>query len=170
MLRDRLKSALLALTIRVTMTGEKEWGGMRCGGMRRDVVKIIWERCVGIKVKKKNGKGVDREASWSKVCRGFKRNWGDSSEKDLNLISSLYRLFHYHLHPLWPLIVLIITYSPSLPLSPYRYVKHVKDIRISVFESLIRSLSHFKIELHRKVPKTESLKDCKYSCTFHCIL
>ena len=52
---------------------------------------------------------------------------------------------------------------PSLPsLSPPRYVKHVKDIRISVFESIIRSLSHFKIELHRKFPKTESLRDCKY--------
>ena len=45
----------------------------------------------------------------------------------------------------------------------YRYVKHVKDIRISVFESLIRSLSHFKFEVHRKFPKTESLKDCKYA-------
>ena len=50
----------------------------------------------------------------------------------------------------------------------YRYVKHVKDIRISVFESLIRSLSHFKIEIHRKFPKTESLKDCKCRCNSRC--
>ena len=32
-----------------------------------------------------------------------------------------------------------------------RYVKYVNDIRFSVFESLIRSISHRKIELHRKV-------------------
>ena len=39
-------------------------------------------------------------------------------------------------------------------------MKYVNDIRYSVFESLIRSISHRRIELHRKFPKTESLKDC----------
>lgn len=41
-----------------------------------------------------------------------------------------------------------------------RYVKNPIDIRYSVFESLIRSISHGRLELHRKFPKTESLKDC----------
>ena len=47
----------------------------------------------------------------------------------------------------------------------YRYVKHVKDIRVSLFESVIRSLSHLKVEVHRKFPKTESLRDCTYRTT-----
>ena len=39
-----------------------------------------------------------------------------------------------------------------------RYVSNVRDVRYSVFESLIRSIEHRKLELHRKFPKTESLK------------
>ena len=39
-----------------------------------------------------------------------------------------------------------------------RYVSNVLDVRYSVFESLIRSIEHRKLELHRKFPKTESLK------------
>ena len=34
------------------------------------------------------------------------------------------------------------------------------DIRYSLFETFIRSISHGRLELHRKLPKTESLKDC----------
>jgi hypothetical protein len=42
-----------------------------------------------------------------------------------------------------------------------RYVKYVQDMPVSWFESFIRSLAHGKVEVHRALPKTESLKDCK---------
>jgi bisphosphoglycerate-dependent phosphoglycerate mutase len=41
-----------------------------------------------------------------------------------------------------------------------KYVKYAQDIPISWFESLIRSLAHRRLELHRQFPKAESLKDC----------
>lgn len=41
-----------------------------------------------------------------------------------------------------------------------RYVNYVKDVDISIFETLIRSLAHGKFEIHRKFPKAESLQDC----------
>ena len=41
-----------------------------------------------------------------------------------------------------------------------RYVKYVTDVEVSVFETLIRSLAHGKLEIHRNFPKRESLKDC----------
>jgi 2,3-bisphosphoglycerate-dependent phosphoglycerate mutase len=41
-----------------------------------------------------------------------------------------------------------------------RYVNYVKDIEISIYESVVRSVAHGKIEFHRKFPKSESLKDC----------
>lgn len=34
------------------------------------------------------------------------------------------------------------------------------DVRISAKETLIRSLERGKISIHRKLPRTESLKDC----------
>ena len=45
-----------------------------------------------------------------------------------------------------------------MPGNDDRYVSNVRDVRYSVFESLIRSIGHRKLELHRKFPKTESLK------------
>lgn len=42
-----------------------------------------------------------------------------------------------------------------------RYMNYVQDLKISVFETLIRSLAHGKLEIHRQFPKAESLKDCK---------
>lgn len=41
-----------------------------------------------------------------------------------------------------------------------RYVKYVTDVEVSIFETLIRSLAHGKLEIHRNFPKRESLKDC----------
>lgn len=41
-----------------------------------------------------------------------------------------------------------------------RYVKYVTDVDISIFETLIRSLAHGKLEIHRSFPKAESLRDC----------
>mmetsp|Transcript_11181 Transcript_11181/g.15391 ORF Transcript_11181/g.15391 Transcript_11181/m.15391 type:complete len:622 (+) Transcript_11181:61-1926(+) len=52
------------------------------------------------------------------------------------------------------------SFSSVYPGNDDRYVKNVRDVRFSMFESLIRSISHGKVELHRKFPKTESLKDC----------
>lgn len=54
----------------------------------------------------------------------------------------------------------ISSFSSMYPGNDDRYRKNVNDIRYSLFESLIRSISHKKIELHRKFPKTESLRDC----------
>lgn len=52
------------------------------------------------------------------------------------------------------------SFSGVYPGNDERYVNNRVDIRYSVFESLIRSISHRRVELHRKFPKTESLKDC----------
>jgi hypothetical protein len=54
----------------------------------------------------------------------------------------------------------ISSFSSIYPGNDDRYVSNVVDVRYSVFESLIRSIGDGKIELHRKFPKTESLKDC----------
>ena len=54
----------------------------------------------------------------------------------------------------------ISSFSSSYPGNDDRYVSNVLDVRYSVFESLIRSIGHRRFELHRKFPKSESLKDC----------
>mmetsp|Transcript_38646 Transcript_38646/g.116058 ORF Transcript_38646/g.116058 Transcript_38646/m.116058 type:complete len:568 (-) Transcript_38646:1121-2824(-) len=52
------------------------------------------------------------------------------------------------------------SYSLSYPGNDYRRTKYVKDIRVSFRETLFRSWEQRKFQLHRKFPKTESLKDC----------
>lgn len=52
-------------------------------------------------------------------------------------------------------------FSNYYPGNDSRYVNYLQDIPISVFDTCIRSLAHRKFEIHRKFPKTESLKDCK---------
>ena len=54
----------------------------------------------------------------------------------------------------------ISSFHSAYPGNDDRYVKYVKDIRVSVFESVIRSLAHGRLEVHRNFPKTESLSDC----------
>ena len=54
----------------------------------------------------------------------------------------------------------VSSFSTHYPGNDDRYINNVKDIRFSLFESLIRSIAHRKLEIHRKFPKTESLKDC----------
>ena len=51
-------------------------------------------------------------------------------------------------------------FSSKYPGNDERYVKYVHDLPISLRQSFIRSLGHGKIELHHKLPRTESLKDC----------
>ena len=52
------------------------------------------------------------------------------------------------------------SYSLSYPGNDYRRTKYVKDIRISLRETLFRSLEQRRIQIHRKFPKSESLKTC----------
>jgi 2,3-bisphosphoglycerate-dependent phosphoglycerate mutase len=52
------------------------------------------------------------------------------------------------------------SYSLSYPGNDERRTRHFKDIRISWRETINRSLEQRQLTLHRKFPKTESLKDC----------
>jgi len=52
------------------------------------------------------------------------------------------------------------SYSFSYPGNDYRRTKYVKDLRISFSETLNRSIEQRKFQIHRKFPKSESLKDC----------
>lgn len=54
----------------------------------------------------------------------------------------------------------VSSFSPQYPGNDIRYKKYLKDVRISVSETLIRSIAAKKFSLHRKLPKSESLKDC----------
>lgn len=51
------------------------------------------------------------------------------------------------------------SFSATYPGNDPRYAD-VKDMPFSLFETCIRTIAHGKIQLHRKLPKTESLKDC----------
>ena len=52
------------------------------------------------------------------------------------------------------------SFSFNYPGNDDRYFKYVTDLRVSLGESIMRSISKRRIELHRKFPKTESLRDC----------
>mmetsp|Transcript_20535 Transcript_20535/g.30867 ORF Transcript_20535/g.30867 Transcript_20535/m.30867 type:complete len:759 (-) Transcript_20535:253-2529(-) len=52
------------------------------------------------------------------------------------------------------------SYSLSYPGNDLRRAKHFKDIRISWRETINRSIEKRKFSIHRRFPKTESLKDC----------
>jgi len=54
----------------------------------------------------------------------------------------------------------VSSFSPQYPGNDIRYTKYLKDSRISASETLIRSIESKKFSLHRKLPKSESLKDC----------
>jgi len=54
----------------------------------------------------------------------------------------------------------VSSFSPHYPGNDRRYVKYLNDVRVSVTESLIRSIEEGRPSLHRKLPKSESLKDC----------
>ena len=54
----------------------------------------------------------------------------------------------------------VSSFSTFYPGNDIRYQKYVRDLRISIRESFIRSMDSQKLCLHRKLPKTESLKDC----------
>ena len=52
------------------------------------------------------------------------------------------------------------SFSPNYPGNDDRYLNGASDHRISVRQSVMRSVEHRRLELHRKLPKTESLRDC----------
>jgi len=54
----------------------------------------------------------------------------------------------------------VSSYSLSYPGNDYRRTKYVKDLRISLTETINRSLEAKRLQVHRKFPKTESLWDC----------
>jgi 2,3-bisphosphoglycerate-dependent phosphoglycerate mutase len=53
----------------------------------------------------------------------------------------------------------VSSFSLDYPGNDRRY-KYIYDLRYSISESIMRSFDSGKLELHRKLPKTESLKDC----------
>jgi 2,3-bisphosphoglycerate-dependent phosphoglycerate mutase len=52
------------------------------------------------------------------------------------------------------------SFSFNYPGNDDRYFKYVTDLRVSLSESIMRSIAKGRFELHRKFPKTESLRDC----------
>lgn len=54
----------------------------------------------------------------------------------------------------------VSSFSPEYPGNDKRYQKYLKDRRYSLRESLIRTIESGELKLERKLPKTESLKDC----------
>jgi 2,3-bisphosphoglycerate-dependent phosphoglycerate mutase len=52
------------------------------------------------------------------------------------------------------------SYSQSYPGNDQRRTKHFDDLGIAWGETINRSLEQHKLVIHRKFPKTESLKDC----------
>ena len=54
----------------------------------------------------------------------------------------------------------VSSFSPQYPGNDIRYTKYLKDVRFSVSETLIRWIESKKFSLQRKLPKSESLKDC----------
>ena len=54
----------------------------------------------------------------------------------------------------------VSSFSHHYPGNDARYLINEIDVRWSAKESLIRSLEAGKIRIHRKLPRTESLKDC----------
>ena len=54
----------------------------------------------------------------------------------------------------------VSSFSQFYPGNDQRYVDNVVDVRWSLKETTIRSLERGRLTLHRKLPRTESLKDC----------
>lgn len=54
----------------------------------------------------------------------------------------------------------VSSFSQFYPGNDERYVMYLTDVRWSVTETLIRTFERKRPVFHRKLPKTESLKDC----------
>mmetsp|Transcript_34586 Transcript_34586/g.83875 ORF Transcript_34586/g.83875 Transcript_34586/m.83875 type:complete len:259 (+) Transcript_34586:221-997(+) len=54
----------------------------------------------------------------------------------------------------------VSSFSPHYPGNDKRYQKYLQDKRYSLRETLIRSIESGELKLQRKLPKSESLRDC----------
>lgn len=54
----------------------------------------------------------------------------------------------------------VSSFSQHYPGNDPRYQKYLTDVRYSFRESTIRSIEKGEFQLHRKLPKSESLKEC----------
>lgn len=54
----------------------------------------------------------------------------------------------------------VSSFSEHYPGNDPRYVNNIRDVRVSLRETLIRSLERGRLCIHRKLPRSESLKDC----------
>jgi 2,3-bisphosphoglycerate-dependent phosphoglycerate mutase len=54
----------------------------------------------------------------------------------------------------------VSSFSKHYPGNDKRYQKYLNDVRYSVSESLIRTIESGRLTLRRKLPKSESLRDC----------
>jgi len=54
----------------------------------------------------------------------------------------------------------VSSFSPMYPGNDVRYTKFMKDVRLSLSESIIRSIEASRLKVSRKFPKSESLYDC----------
>lgn len=54
----------------------------------------------------------------------------------------------------------VSSFSQHYPGNDRRYQKNLNDVRISARETIIRSIESGKLTFARKLPKSESLKDC----------
>eukprot|EP00327_Prymnesium_parvum_P002144 CAMPEP_0182841742 /NCGR_PEP_ID=MMETSP0006_2-20121128/25215_1 /TAXON_ID=97485 /ORGANISM="Prymnesium parvum, Strain Texoma1" /LENGTH=571 /DNA_ID=CAMNT_0024971285 /DNA_START=18 /DNA_END=1734 /DNA_ORIENTATION=+ len=54
----------------------------------------------------------------------------------------------------------VSSFSEHYPGNDPRYVRNIRDVRVSLRETLIRSLERGRVCIHRKLPRSESLKDC----------
>ena len=64
----------------------------------------------------------------------------------------------------------VSSYSLNYPGNDYRRTKYVKDLRVSLSETINRSLEAKKFQIHRKFPKTESLWDCVSEVFLICLV
>jgi len=54
----------------------------------------------------------------------------------------------------------VSSYSLNYPGNDYRRAKQVRDLRVSLSESINRSIEAREVQVHRKFPKAESLWNC----------
>jgi len=54
----------------------------------------------------------------------------------------------------------VSSYSLNYPGNDYKRTKYVKDLPISLSETINRSIEARKLQIHRKFPKAESLHNC----------
>lgn len=102
---------------------------------------------------------------WLPVIKSWRLNermYGDLTGKSKKMIANRYgeeQLIKWRRsHTIRPPPV--SSYSLNYPGNDERRSKHFKDLRYSVTETVKRSIENREFSLHRKFPKTESLKDC----------